>query len=184
MRISWPHTHPWILQSFVASQVHRKSCNRSSLGVVHCRLSKPSKLTCLTHLNSLESIFIHYNIFWFSFALNIVFFLTSFSTYSSTSALPFHFIMILVFDLECWRIMLKIDSSSKSYWKIFFPLLISCYDSFSSIALDVETCFVCSSTTNWDIISTSSSEFEIIMTLWLWCCCRSNSFPYKAKGCF
>jgi len=56
-----PMYHLWILPSYLASHVHNKSCNKSSLGVVHYRLNMPSKSTCLTHLNSLES-FIHCNI--------------------------------------------------------------------------------------------------------------------------
>ncbi len=100
MKISWPHIRPWILPSSIVSQVLKKSRNRYFLSVVHYMLNMTSKLAYLAHLNLLESIFIHYNIFWISFALDIVFFLTSFSTCSSTCPLPFHFIMALVFYLK------------------------------------------------------------------------------------
>jgi len=117
MKISWPCTHPRILPSSVASQVCKKSCNRSFPSIVHYRLNRLSKLVHLTHLSSLESNFIHYSIFWFSFALDIGFFLIGFSTCSSTGALPFHFIMVLIYDLRHWGIMLEIGLSSKSFWR-------------------------------------------------------------------
>jgi hypothetical protein len=47
MRISWPRTHLQILPSFVASQVHGKFRNMSSLSVVHYMLNRLSKLACL-----------------------------------------------------------------------------------------------------------------------------------------
>jgi hypothetical protein len=82
-------------------QVCKKSCNRSIRGVVHYRVNKFSKFACLANLSSLAFILIHYNIFYVSFALDFVFFLTSFSTCSSTSVLPFLFIMVLVLDYGC-----------------------------------------------------------------------------------
>ncbi len=90
MRISWPRTHLWILPSSVASQVCKKFHNKSSFGIVHYKLSKLSKPIHLIHLNWLESIFIHYNIFWFFFALNIIFFLIFFSTYMCFAFLFHH----------------------------------------------------------------------------------------------
>ncbi len=121
MRISWRHTHPWILPSFVASQDRRKSHNRSFLNIVHYMLNMLSKLVCLTHLSLLESIFIHHNILWFSFTLNTSFLKSSFSTFSFTSVLPFHFIMVLVSNLERWRIMLETSLFSKSSWRNSSP---------------------------------------------------------------
>jgi hypothetical protein len=82
MKISWPRTHTWIFPSFVASQVCKKSCNKSSLGIVHCRLNKPSKPIHLAHLSSLESLvennpFFNQNVFdytSFATALQLGFF--------------------------------------------------------------------------------------------------------------
>jgi hypothetical protein len=159
MIMFWPCTHPRILPSFVASQVCKKSYNMSSHGIVHYKLNKLSKSVPLTHLSSLESIFIHCGIFWLSFALDIRFFLIGFLTYSSTCALPFHFIIIFVPNLGHWRIMLKIGPFSKSYWKNTSPLLTSCY--FSSTCLDLGTSYGCSWTTCWGPTSISSSKFVI-----------------------
>jgi hypothetical protein len=147
-------------------------------------LNKPSKLACLTYLSLLESIFIHYNIFWLSLAFDIGFFFTNFSTCFFTCVLPFCFIMGFVPNLECWRIMLETCLFSKSYWRNSPPLLTCCYNSFSSTGLDTitscgcsltkgcynsssSTCLDegtncgCSSTTSWGLISISSSEYEI-----------------------
>jgi hypothetical protein len=77
IKISWPHSCPWILPSSVSSQVCKKSCNESFHGAIHCKLDKFSKPTRLAHLNSFEFIFIHCSIFYISFALD-VFFLTCF----------------------------------------------------------------------------------------------------------
>jgi len=144
MRISWPRTCPRILPSSFVSQVRKKFRNKSSFGVVHCKLNRLSKPSCLAHLSLLESIFIHCNIFWFSFTLDIGFFLTSFSTCSSTSTLPFHFIIILVPNLGRWGIMLEIGPSLKNYWRNSFPLLIGCYSFFSSTCLHVGISYSCS----------------------------------------
>jgi hypothetical protein len=103
---NWPRTLPWILPSFVASKVRKKSRNRSSHGIVHYKLNMPSKPARLAHLSSLESLFIHYNIFWLSFTLNIVFFIIGFLTCSSTCALPIRFIIALVLNLRHWGITL------------------------------------------------------------------------------
>ncbi len=74
IKISWPHSCPWILSSFVSSQVRKKSCNESSHGAVHYKLDKLSKPARLAHLSSFEFIFIHYSIFYVSFTLDIFFF--------------------------------------------------------------------------------------------------------------
>ncbi len=155
----------------------------SSFNVVHYKWNMLSKSSCQAHLSSLESIFIHCNILWLSFTLDIGFFLTCFST----CVLPFCFIIILVLDLGHWRIMLEIGPSSKSYWRNASPLLIGwcnffsstsfgirtscgcsstigCYNSPSSTSLDTWTDCEIPSTTGWGIISISSSESKITMT--------------------
>jgi hypothetical protein len=186
MRIYWPCTCPRILPSFVASQVRKKFHNMFSFGVVHYMLNMFSKPTRLAHLGSLESIFIHCNIFWLSFTLNTSFFLTSFSTCFSEGVLPFHFIMVFVSNFGHWRIMLETSLSSKSSWRNSSPLLTSyynffsstsldvgighdcsstsCYNSSSSIGLDARIDCNCSSTIGWGLISTSPSEYEITIT--------------------
>ncbi len=136
MRISWPHVRPKILPSLVASQVRKKFHNRFFLGVIHLRLNMFSKPAHLAHLNSLASIFIHCNIFWLSFTLDIGFFWTSFSTCFSTCTLPLHFIIVFIPNLERWGIILEIGLSSNNYWKNTSPLLTSCYNSSSSTSLD------------------------------------------------
>jgi hypothetical protein len=103
-------------------------CNMSSHGIVHYKVNKFSKLGRLAHLSSLLFILIHYSIFWVSFVLDIVFFLISFSTCSSTSTLPFFFIMTLVLDHRHWGITLQISYSSKRSQRNFFPMfLLSSY---------------------------------------------------------
>jgi hypothetical protein len=78
IKISWPCIFPWILPPSIAPQVHKCFCNMSSHGIVHYKLTlQPAHMA---HLNSLEFIFIHCNIFWLSFSLNIFFFI-GFSTY-------------------------------------------------------------------------------------------------------
>jgi hypothetical protein len=135
------------------------------------RLSKSARVA---HLRLLESIFINYNICWLSFALDTGFFLTRFST-CSTSILPFYFIIVLGLDLRHWRIMLEIGPS-KSSWRNASPLLIGCcsffsstsicgcpsttgcYNSPSSIGLHARIDCEISSITGWGLISTSSSK--------------------------
>jgi hypothetical protein len=135
----------------------------SSFGIVHYKLNRLSKLVPLTHLNSLESIFIYCGIFWLSFAWDTSFFLIGFSTYSFTCALPFHFIIVFEPNLGHWRIMLKIGPSSKSYWRNIFPLFIGCC-SVSSTCLDLGTGYGCSWTTCWGPTSISSFESKITIT--------------------
>jgi hypothetical protein len=111
---SFPHTFShsqeyvvWLSTSLLARNLANPCLGRepkarvvtSYFGVVYYRFNKLSKLTCLAHLNLLESIFIHYNIFWLFFSLDIGSFLTSLSTYFSKCALPFCFIMVLVLIL-------------------------------------------------------------------------------------
>ncbi len=101
IKISWPPTCPWILPYFNSSKVHKKSYNKSSCGAVHYRVNRFPKSACLAHLNLLVFIFINYNIFWVSFTLDVVFFLTSFSTCYFARFFPFIFIMALVLDCGC-----------------------------------------------------------------------------------
>ncbi len=97
---SWISTCTRILPSSFTSQVHGRFRNKSSIGIVHCRLNKLCKLARLAHLSLLESIFIHCNIFWPSFVLEISLFLIGFSTCSSINALPFCFIMVIIYNLK------------------------------------------------------------------------------------
>ncbi len=165
IKISWPRIHPWILLSSNFSQVHKKSCNKSSYNIIHYRVNKFFKSTCLAHLSLLAFTVIHYNIFWVSFALNIIFFLSSFTTCSSTCALPFFFIMALVLDRKHWRITIQ-TSYSKRSWRDSSPmfLLSCCCNSTSySTGSDLGTWGVFSLAISWKIISTFSYESEIII---------------------
>ncbi len=135
----------------------------------------------------LKSIFIHYNNFWLSFALDISFFLIGLLTCSSTWTLPFCFIIVLVPNFGRLGIMLELGPFSKSSWRNASPLFTCCYSSFSSTSLGIGTSCGCSSTTGCynspsstsldvgidceissttglGLISISSSEFEITMT--------------------
>jgi hypothetical protein len=134
-------------------------------------LNRLSKLTCLAHLSSLESIFIHCNIFWLSFALDIGFFIITFSTNFLTSVLFLHFIMFFVPNLGRKKIMLEIGPSSKSSWKNVSPLLTGCYSFFSSKGFDARTGYNCSSTTCCCNSSSSTSpnvetNFNYLSTSW------------------
>jgi hypothetical protein len=80
-----------------------------SFNVIHYKLNKPYKSPCLAHLSSFESIFIHYNIFWVSFTLDIVFFLTCFSTYFSIGTLPFSLHYTLMKSYHLQPIIMQID---------------------------------------------------------------------------
>lgn len=187
IKISWPCTCPWILPSFVASQVHKKSHNKSSRGVVHYNLKRPSKLVRLTHLSSLESIFIHCNIVWLSFTLDVVFFLISFSTCSFASTLFFHFIMALVLDLGRQGITLQTSSSPKSSSRNSSPLslLIGCYNSFSSIGFGARACSNYSLAIGWNKISTSSFESKITITCGVGVVVEEvTNSPKKIMSCF
>jgi hypothetical protein len=134
---------PWIFHFLLVFKLF-PICNRSSLGVVHCKLNKLSKPTCLAYLSSLESIFIHCNIFWLSFTLDIGFFLTSLLTCYSTCILLFRFIIVLVLNLGCWGIMFEIGPSLKSYGRNTSSLLIGFYSFFSSPGFDVRVGCGCS----------------------------------------
>jgi hypothetical protein len=81
--------------------------------------------------------------------------------------LLFFFIMVLVLDCGLWGITLAIGSSSNSYWKISSPLFLligHCNSTSSSIGSSSWAWGVYPSTTSWEIISTSSSKFEITIT--------------------
>jgi hypothetical protein len=69
--------HPPNLSKFVKNPI-----TNLFMAPIHYKVNRFSKSARLVHLTSLVFILIHYNIFWVSFALDIVFFLTCFSTCS------------------------------------------------------------------------------------------------------
>jgi len=146
----------------------KNSCNKSSHGAIHCRVNRSSKLTHLTHLNLLVFILIHCGIFWVSFTLDIVFFLTCLSTCSFVSNLPFLFIMSLVLDCGHCGITLQTSYFPKSYWinSSTLSLFISCFNSTlpPSTSFDLGAWGVYSSVIGWKIISTSSFKSKITIT--------------------
>jgi hypothetical protein len=131
-------------------------------------------------LNSLRFILIDCNIFWISFVLNVIFFLTSFSSCFSIRAWFFHFIMALALDYKRWGITLQTSYSSKRSQKNSYVmfLFLGYYNSTSSsIGPDSRAWGVCSLTIGWEII---------FHPLFLWnnsnswfCCCYRNHTSAK-----
>ncbi len=114
-----------------------------------------------------------------------------------------------VYDFGCWGIMLETSLFSKSSWRNSFPLLKGCCSFFFSIGLDVRTSCGCSLTIgcynspysiglnveidynverslmkSWGVISTSSSEFEIIITCGASFVIEVKVFLHKVQCCF